>query len=101
VSFTPLCEGISRAAIIQSADVDHYLVAIALSNLAYVYLNKKDYARAELFFRDVVRRITETLGAHNVNTGIARIELGAIPSISQNPTSATTRQRERSNSSPK
>jgi tetratricopeptide (TPR) repeat protein len=54
----------------------HYLVAIALSNVAYVYVNKKDYPRAEQLFRDVVRRFTETLGADNVNTGIARIKLG-------------------------
>jgi serine/threonine-protein kinase len=54
----------------------HYLVAIALSNVAYVYLNKKEYPRAEKLFRDVVGRFTETLSADNVNTGIARIKLG-------------------------
>ena len=54
----------------------HYLVAIALSNVAYVKLNRKDYAGAEVGFRDVVRRFTETLGAGNVNTGIAHIKLG-------------------------
>ena len=54
----------------------HYLVAIALSNVAYNYLNKKEYARAEQLFREVVRRFTETLSADNVNTGIARIKLG-------------------------
>jgi eukaryotic-like serine/threonine-protein kinase len=54
----------------------HYFVAIALSNVAYNYLNERDYRRAELLFRDVVRRFTETLSADNVNTGIARIKLG-------------------------
>jgi tetratricopeptide (TPR) repeat protein len=54
----------------------HYLVAIALSNAAYVYVNEKEYARAEPMFRDVVRRFTETLGPDNVNTGIAEIKLG-------------------------
>jgi tetratricopeptide (TPR) repeat protein/predicted Ser/Thr protein kinase len=54
----------------------HYLVAIALSNVAYNYLNKKDYHRAEQLFRDVVERFTATLSADNVNTGIARIKLG-------------------------
>jgi serine/threonine protein kinase/Flp pilus assembly protein TadD len=54
----------------------HYLVAIALSNVATVYMSKKDYPRAEQLFRDVVRRLTETLSAGNVNTGIARVKLG-------------------------
>jgi serine/threonine-protein kinase len=54
----------------------HYLVAIALSNVADTYLHKKDYARAEPLFRDVVRRFEETLPADNVNLGIAHIKLG-------------------------
>jgi eukaryotic-like serine/threonine-protein kinase len=54
----------------------HYLVAIALSNVAYAKLNLKDYGGAEAGFRDVVQRFTETLGAANVNTGIAQIKLG-------------------------
>ena len=54
----------------------HYLVAIALSNVAYAKLNLKDYQGAEAGFRDVVQRFTETLGAANVNTGIAQIKLG-------------------------
>jgi len=54
----------------------HYLVAIALSNVATVYMSKEDYPRAEQLFRDVVRRLTETLSAGNVNTGIARVKLG-------------------------
>jgi hypothetical protein len=51
-------------------------VAIALSNVAYAKLNLKDYPGAETGFRDVVQRFIETLGAANVNTGIAQIKLG-------------------------
>jgi hypothetical protein len=39
-------------------------------------MDKKDYPRAEQLFRDVVRRLSETLPADNVNTGIAHIKLG-------------------------
>lgn len=53
----------------------HYLVAIALSNVAYVQLNRKDYAGAEAGFRDVISRFTATLGPDNVNAGIAHIKL--------------------------
>jgi serine/threonine-protein kinase len=54
----------------------HYLVAIALSNVAGIAMDKKDYPRAEQLFRDVVRRYNETLPADNVNTGIAHVKLG-------------------------
>jgi len=54
----------------------HYVVAVALSNIGSVYMDKKDYPHAEQIFRDVVRRFTETLSADNVNTGIAHIKLG-------------------------
>lgn len=54
----------------------HYMVAIGLSNVAGVQMDKKDYVRAEQLFRDVVRRFTEALSADNVNTGIAHIKLG-------------------------
>ena len=54
----------------------HYLVAIALANVASQYMDKKDYASAEPIFRDVIRRLTEVLPPDNVNTGIARIKLG-------------------------
>ena len=54
----------------------HYLVAIALSNVASIYMDRKDYRGAEQLFRDVVRRFTEALSADNVNTGIAHIKLG-------------------------
>jgi tetratricopeptide (TPR) repeat protein len=54
----------------------HYLLAIALSNVAYVELNRGKLSDAETGFRDVIRRFNETLGADNVNTGIAHIKLG-------------------------
>jgi len=54
----------------------HNYVAVAVSNLASVYMDKKDYPRAEQMFRDAIRRFTETLGADNVNTGEAHIKLG-------------------------
>jgi serine/threonine protein kinase/tetratricopeptide (TPR) repeat protein len=54
----------------------HYLVAIALSNVAGITYDKKDYARAEQLFRDVIRRYKETLPADNVNLAIAHIKLG-------------------------
>ncbi|MEZ5552372.1 MAG: serine/threonine-protein kinase [Pseudomonadales bacterium] len=54
----------------------HYLVAITLSNVAYMHTQQGDYAEAERRFRHVVELFTETLGADNVNTGIAQIKLG-------------------------
>jgi serine/threonine-protein kinase len=56
----------------------HYLVAIALSNVAGIYMDKKDYPRAEQLFRDVVRRYQETLPADNVNLAIVHIKLGRV-----------------------
>ena len=54
----------------------HYLVAIALANVAGISMDKKNYPRAEQLFRDVIRRYGETLPADNVNTAIAHIKLG-------------------------
>ena len=54
----------------------HYLVAIALANLASIYMDKKEYPRAEQLFRDVVRRYKETLPADNINLGIVQVKLG-------------------------
>src|SRR5258707_5056006 len=67
-----------RAADIYRADYGDpdYLVAIALSNVAGIAMDKKDYPRAEQLFRDVIRRYNETLPADNVNTGIAHVKLG-------------------------
>ena len=54
----------------------HYTVGIAISNLAGISYDKKDYPRAEQLFREAVRIETESLGPDNVNTGIAQIKLG-------------------------
>lgn len=54
----------------------HSFVAVALSNVASIRMDKKDYPAAEEIYRDVVRRFTESLSSDNVNTGIARIKLG-------------------------
>ena len=47
-----------------------------LSNLRSVDMERKQYARAEEIYRDVVRRYTEELSPNHPNTGIARIKLG-------------------------
>jgi eukaryotic-like serine/threonine-protein kinase len=54
----------------------HYLIGIAISNLASVEMERKQYARAEQLYRDAARRFTETLSPHHLNTGIARVKLG-------------------------
>jgi len=56
----------------------NFQVAVALGNLANVYLEKKQYARSEQLYRDVVRRFTETLSADDLDTGIAQIKLGRV-----------------------
>ena len=56
---------------------EHQSVAIELANAASVYLEKKDFVRAEQAFRDVIRRFAQaSLPPDNVNVGIARIKLG-------------------------
>ena len=54
----------------------HYLIGLATSNLATVYLRRHDYAAAERLYRDAVRRLTDAQGPDHMNTGIARIKLG-------------------------
>lgn len=54
----------------------HYFVAIALSNVAYMHMKQGDYGNAESLFLSVIELFTDSLGADNVNTGIARIKLG-------------------------
>jgi len=54
----------------------HYLIAIALSNLAGVYVGRKEYPRAEQFYRDAIQVFADTLPAGHLNMGIARIKLG-------------------------
>jgi len=54
----------------------HYFVAIARSNVAYMRMQQGDYDGAESLFRPVIQAFVDSLGADNVNTGIARIKLG-------------------------
>jgi eukaryotic-like serine/threonine-protein kinase len=54
----------------------HYLIANAESNLAAVYMDRKEYPRAEKLFRDALQLYIETQSPDDVNTGIAHIKLG-------------------------
>src|SRR5262249_17334228 len=54
----------------------HYLIALAMANLADVYADRKQYGRAEPLYREAIRRYTEALSAEHQYTGIARIRLG-------------------------
>ena len=54
----------------------HYLIGIALSNLAGVYVGRKQYARAEVYYREAIQVFADTLPPDHMNMGIARIKLG-------------------------
>ena len=56
----------------------HYLIALAISNLATAIAGKKEYARAEQMYREAVRRYTDAQGPNHTNTGIARMKLGHV-----------------------
>src|SRR5207248_11323362 len=49
---------------------------IAVSNLAGVYLERKQYGRAEELYREALQVFAETLPADHLNVGITRIKLG-------------------------
>ncbi|HTB20660.1 MAG TPA: tetratricopeptide repeat protein, partial [Bryobacteraceae bacterium] len=68
----------SRMADINRAVYDdrHYLVGIALLNLGQVYLEEKQYPRAEMEFREALARFTEKLPAGHPNTAITQLQLG-------------------------
>ncbi|HET6149644.1 MAG TPA: serine/threonine-protein kinase [Polyangia bacterium] len=55
---------------------NHYLVGIALANLASVYLAREQYDAAAPIFRRAIAVYAKTLSADHVNVGIARIKLG-------------------------
>jgi len=57
-------------------DDKHYYIGVALSNLAGVYQQRKQYARAEGIFRDVLRRYGETLPVDHQLVAIAHVRLG-------------------------
>jgi len=54
----------------------HYLIGVALSNLGGVYMDLKQYERAEQLFRQALQSFADTLPPNNQNTGIARSKLG-------------------------
>jgi serine/threonine-protein kinase len=54
----------------------HYLVGVATSNLAGVYMARRDFATAETMYRAAVATFSATQSPEHLNTGIARIKLG-------------------------
>jgi Tetratricopeptide repeat len=52
-----------------------YRVAVAMGNLASVYLTEKHHARAETMFRDVLRRDGKELPPGNINTAVVETKL--------------------------
>src|SRR5690606_4698049 len=56
----------------------HYLVGIAKSNLATVFMKRDQYEQAEALLREVVGLCIETLSADHMNTAIARVKLGRV-----------------------
>jgi len=65
------------AAIYRSVYGDkHYLIGIATSNLASVYVLRHQYARAEPLYRQAIAMFSETQSPQHLNTGIGRIKLG-------------------------
>jgi hypothetical protein len=54
----------------------HYLIGVALSNLAGVYKDRKQYAESERIFREVLKRYAVVLEPDHQMVGIARVRLG-------------------------
>jgi tetratricopeptide (TPR) repeat protein len=54
----------------------HYLIGIAMSNLASVYVQRRDYVKAERLYREVMARYVGVLEPDHINVGITRIKLG-------------------------
>jgi tetratricopeptide (TPR) repeat protein len=57
-------------------DGKHYYIGVALSNEAGVYVDKKQYDRAEPIFREALQMYSETLPANHQLVGIAQVRLG-------------------------
>ena len=53
-------------------------VTVVTANLGHLYLEKKQYARAEQLYREVVRRFTEDALRKPQGTGIVQIDLGRV-----------------------
>src|SRR6266550_7113111 len=54
----------------------HYYIGIAESNLAEVYIEKKNYKEGERLFREALSMYAQTLPAEHQLVGIARVRLG-------------------------
>jgi tetratricopeptide (TPR) repeat protein len=54
----------------------HYLIGLGYSNLAGVYVDRKDYPGAERLYGEALRRYGETLPAGHLYFGITRTKLG-------------------------
>ena len=54
----------------------HYLIGIAKSNLASVFMRREEWVRAEALFRESLTVYTQTLPPGHINEGIGRIKLG-------------------------
>lgn len=57
---------------------NHAFVAVELSNLASVYRDTKQYARAERVLRRAVQCLTAVLPADHLDVGVARVDLGDV-----------------------
>ena len=54
----------------------HYYIGIALSNLAGVYVERKNYTLAERLFREAIQIYADALPPGHLNAGIAHVRLG-------------------------
>jgi serine/threonine-protein kinase len=57
-------------------DRNHYQVAVGMANLASVYMNRKQWTRAEPLLRQALGICIATQGPDHINTGIAHVKLG-------------------------
>ena len=55
---------------------EHYCIGIAESNLADVYVEKKNYKEGERLFREALSMYAQTLPPGHQLVGIARVRLG-------------------------
>jgi serine/threonine-protein kinase len=55
---------------------NHYQIAVGVSNLGSVYMDRKQWPRAEQYFREALQLYIATQGPEHVNTGIAHLKLG-------------------------
>ena len=56
----------------------HQFVALAYSNLASVYMHRKNYPRAEEMCRKALAIYSSALSGENLNSAVARLRLGRI-----------------------